>query len=780
MRLVIFLLALGMVSFLCSCSAAQTSQARRATELKWLREKLPPSKMFEQWLARTGELPPDFSRLEPVPFIQDPLVETVGGKERRVTAKEWPARRKKLAALTDKWLLGKAPPAPKNLRAVITSKEQRDGREVWKVRLEFGPDHAAKLNCTLYLPNGKTPAPVFLCNSERYLSWAADAMERGFACCIYNAMDRRDESAAYADLFGDYDWFAFRRRGWSASRAIDWLETLDFIDTTKIIIGGHSRGAKQAMAGAAFDERIAGVIASSPGSGGSIPYRYCDQTYFGESAELLTRVFPDWVHLKVRFFAGRENRLPADSHFIYALIAPRPVLMSTAINDWVESTWAVEQVYEEILPVYEMLGKPGNLALRYRPGQHTFRQGTTQEDYSRFMLAVAEGKPTPARLFPYRPYHPWDYQKWAKANPPKLDIARLPKRGIDDPTIDAGGKKLQADDWPARREDIREQIRWMLGDGPAYAPKLVRIGVGESDAEAALFERDWPKPPELVKCRFGDGINGNIYYPDTRTRGSGRKLPAVVWLGPFHCSIGYTGSYRAGEIAHVKLSRSGYITLAFDPIGTAGRHVERRDFYREHPNWSLMGKMVLDARNAVDVLEKLPEVDTEKIYLVGYAMGGMAASLAAALDDRVAGAAIIGGFTPFRTDTDDSGAGGVRRYSHLYGWMPRLGAFVGREAKVPVDFPEILAAAAPKGLCVVAPRKDWHATHADVVKAVGQARKAYKLLGAADALDFLEPDDWNRLTTEMQGQVIRWLNVRTGRANATVKELPRKLGPSGT
>jgi len=113
---------------------------------------------------------------------------------------------------------------------------------------------------------------------------------------------------------------------------------LDFVAADQIYIGGHSRSAKQSLACAAFDERIAGVIASSPGSGGSLDFRFCDQYYFGESAERLTTVFPLWVSPKVRFFACRENKLPADMHFVYALIAPRPVLMSTAINDSVEST----------------------------------------------------------------------------------------------------------------------------------------------------------------------------------------------------------------------------------------------------------------------------------------------------------------------------------------------------------------------------------------------------------------------------------------------------------
>jgi pimeloyl-ACP methyl ester carboxylesterase len=202
----------------------------------------------------------------------------------------------------------------------------------------------------------------------------------------------------------------------------------------------------------------------------------------------------------------------------------------------------------------------------------------------------------------------------------------------------------------------------------------------------------------------------------------------------------------------------GFATFAFDPIGTGGRQEERRGFYERHPEWSLMGKMVLDTRHAIDALEKRPEIDPENIYLVGYAMGGMTALLTAAIDERVAGVVSVAGFTPFRTDTDAAGTGGVRRYSHLYGWLPRLGEFVGAESKIPVDFGEIIACIAPRLAIIMAPKGDWHATHADIVAAVDAARQAYELMDAESRLKLLNPDDWNRFTTEMQMQVITWLN----------------------
>ena len=277
------------------------SQDQQLARLRQLQSVLPPNPVFEKWLEKFGHLPPDFDSLPSAPYPQDPLTVTRNGKPHRVTASEWPERRKQLTELVEDYLLGHAPPAPENVRGVIEEKKQEDGHETWTVRLEFGPDHAAKLHCWLWIPSKaeRNPTPVFLVDNLNYTQFARDAFDQGqFLICIYNATDpvyrpeKKDESESYQDLFGKFDWSEFRRRGWSASRAVDWLCTLDFVARDQIYIGGHSRSAKQALACAAFDQRIAGVIASSPGSGGSLHFRFCDQYYYGESAERLTTVFP--------------------------------------------------------------------------------------------------------------------------------------------------------------------------------------------------------------------------------------------------------------------------------------------------------------------------------------------------------------------------------------------------------------------------------------------------------------------------------------------------------
>jgi dienelactone hydrolase len=302
-------------------------------------------------------------------------------------------------------------------------------------------------------------------------------------------------------------------------------------------------------------------------------------------------------------------------------------------------------------------------------------------------------------------------------------------------------------EWPARREAIRKNIQWLLGDGPAYEPIKPDFSKGESDEEARRLLR--PKN-DHVRITFGDRISGNLYHPTTS---GGEKSPGIIFLAPLQTCTGYVPGYREGEIPYPKWLKQGYAVLAFDPIATGGRQEERRAFYDRNPHWSLMGKMTLDARHAIDALAADPTVDPKRIYLAGFGMGGMAATFTAALDDRIAGTAVIAGFTPFRTDTDASATGGIRRWVDLYGWLPRLEPFIGHEEQIPVDFDEVLAAAAPHPMRVIAPKFDWHANNADVDRAAETARAVYRQLSAGDALVVDHPDRPCQFDDEMQALV---------------------------
>jgi hypothetical protein len=100
----------------------------------------------------------------------------------------------------------------------------------------------------------------------------------------------------------------------------------------------------------------------------------------------------------------------------------------------------------------------------------------------------------------------------------------------------------------------------------------------------------------------------------------------------------------------------------------------------------------------------------------------------------------------------------VARYSHEHAFLPKLGFFVGQEARLPYDFPELIAAIAPRPVLVVQPQLDRDAHPEDVRDAVAAARKVYALEGAAEQLSLEEPRDYNRLSEELQQHIINdWM-----------------------
>jgi hypothetical protein len=92
--------------------------------------------------------------------------------------------------------------------------------------------------------------------------------------------------------------------------------------------------------------------------------------------------------------------------------------------------------------------------------------------------------------------------------------------------------------------------------------------------------------------------------------------------------------------------------------------------------------------------------------------------------------------------------------------LPRLGFFVGNEARVPYDYHEVLACIAPRPVLVIAPAMDKDAVAGDVRRCVDEAGKIYRLYSATDRLQLFAPDDYNRFSTVMREKAYKWLRAR--------------------
>lgn len=122
------------------------------------------------------------------------------------------------------------------------------------------------------------------------------------------------------------------------------------------------------------------------------------------------------------------------------------------------------------------------------------------------------------------------------------------------------------------------------------------------------------------KNRYGIELTGDLYIPAGK---EGGRLPAIAVAGPF----GAVKEQASGFYAQTMAER-GFITLAFDPsyTGESGgepRHVASPDINTE------------DFSAAVDFLSNRPDVDPEKIGIIGICGFGGFALNAAANDPRI-------------------------------------------------------------------------------------------------------------------------------------------------
>jgi hypothetical protein len=357
------------------------------------------------WMARADY--PTVDKLPASPDLPDPLVMLDG--TRITTEKAWvDKRRPELKGLFQHYMYGNMPPRPDKVDFKVERVDPKalGGKATLKeVTVSFGPAGTPKIHLLLVIPNKRTgPAPVFVGmnfrgnhtvlddrkialptawvpNSGSIKNNRASDDSRGSEVKVWNIEQTIDEGYAVATFYcgdvdpdrpdvregiqphlrkegdapGPQDWGTIAAWAWGIQRAIDYLATDADLDSTRIIVVGHSRLGKTALLAAAFDDRVAMVIPLQAGCGGTAPSR----GKVGESVKQINERFPHWFNGTFKEFNDKTDRLPFDQHCLVALMAPRPVLFGNAVDDAWANPAGQFQMLQAADPVYKLLKKDG-------------------------------------------------------------------------------------------------------------------------------------------------------------------------------------------------------------------------------------------------------------------------------------------------------------------------------------------------------------------------------------------------------------------------------------
>ena len=149
-------------------------------------------------------------------------------------------------------------------------------------------------------------------------------------------------------------------------------------------------------------------------------------------------------------------------------------------------------------------------------------------------------------------------------------------------------------------------------------------------------------------------------------------------------------------------------------------HCEQPSKNALHWGLSMTGIRVWDAMRMIDFLQSRPEVDGDRIGMVGISGGGLVTQFTAALDDRIKAACVSGYLNRYEACI-------LAIHHCIDNYVPGLGRVANDD--------DIACLIAPRPLLVQSGTRDPIFPIAATRVALAKLRRCYRLVGAADRLE---------------------------------------------
>ncbi|MGD9855329.1 MAG: FG-GAP-like repeat-containing protein [Planctomycetaceae bacterium] len=306
------------------------------------------------------------------------------------------------------------------------------------------------------------------------------------------------------------------------------------------------------------------------------------------------------------------------------------------------------------------------------------------------------------------------------------------------------------DDWGLRRAHILANMQRVMG--PLPGPEL-RVPLDVEFTNETIDMGSSIRRRVTFAAAPGERVIAWLLQPKEQTvRGPAMLcLHQTVTIGKDEpVGLGGKPNLRYAQ----ELAERGYVCLAPDYPSFGEDHF---DFEAAADRWqSGSMKAIWNNIRSVDFLETLPEVDPDRIGVIGHSLGGHNSLFTAAFDQRLRAVVTSCGFTEFHQYY----GGDLKGWTSLR-YMPRISAEYGNDPdRVPFDFQEVLGAIAPRPIFVNAPIGDGNFEIKGVRAVAAAVEPVYECMRSRDGqrVTLETPDVGHDFPPDIRKLAYEWLD----------------------
>ncbi|MSU40895.1 MAG: acetylxylan esterase [Pedosphaera sp.] len=542
-------------------------------------------------------------------------------------------------------MLGLDPLPPKTkLNPTVTGVTQHEAFEVRKLHFQSMPGLYVTAN--LYVPKNLTkPAPtiLYVCghalvktnqvsfgNKAGYQHHGAWFARHGYVCLTIDTLQLGEIEGIHHGTHNKNMWW-WNSRGyssagveaWNCIRALDFLETQDFVDKTRIGVTGRSGGGAYSWWIAALDERI--QVAAPVAGITDLQNHVVDGVVEG--------------HCDCMFHV---NTYGWDFAQVAALVAPRPLLILNTDDDRIFPLDGVVRVFNQVRRIYELHGAKDKLGLVITPGGHLDTQELRVPAFRWFDKHLL-GQVRPIEVDATKLF-----------TPPQLKVfADLPKDERN--TVIQETFTRRADEsYPLHTDRVLADLRLKTFGGWPQAPGPLGMRTAfETRQEGVVFSGHDFTSQDGVQLRLYLAAREGLAKPERihleilgeeewqKYLQLGRPAFAAVWAKELE-QAGIAGdapvtpqakAAMQKQMEHVRNHAEVYAVLLPRGVGLTALTRNERHLTHTRRRFMLLGQtlagmQVWDVQRGIEALRTLPQCKSAPLDLWGY--NGMASQTALA------------------------------------------------------------------------------------------------------------------------------------------------------